>query len=519
MTISEMTLRIQRGPRASLVMSIVNRLASATTWAAALFLALMIGSVQSAEPPTTKYKYDTLIQQGKSQLDGSAEQAAAAGKAAIKMSPERWEGYALVGGALMNLKRYEEAADTLSKAIERAPQSKQPTLRDLRRQCLLAESGSPAVANTPAPATTTSQAEIVLWKSIESSTNLADFESYLAQYPNGAFAVLARRHLMEAKTKIENDAWDQMRGSGNLADLQSFIDQFPHGEHAESARSQMAATKQATLSRELSMKDEIARVMNDAERSLVSIPTGTFNMGSPRNETGRDPNEGTQREVSVTSFMLSKYLVTRADFSTFVRATDFQINSGCDAMKDSIFWGSYVELNWENPGFNQTSSEPLVCVTIEAAQAYADWLNTKSARHFRLPTEAEYEYAARAGSTSIYYWGVDASLLCTYENVADRSFSAVHQIPGLFPCDDHAVYTAPVGSYKANAFGLYDILGNVREWTSDCFGSAVGPSRKCIRNVVRGASWQSPISETRLAVRTGLADRARNDVGFRLAAD
>jgi cyclophilin family peptidyl-prolyl cis-trans isomerase len=202
MTISEMTLRIQRGPRASLVMSIVNRLASATTWAAALFLALMIGSVQSAEPPTTKYKYDTLIQQGKSQLDGSAEQAAAAGKAAIKMSPERWEGYALVGGALMNLKRYEEAADTLSKAIERAPQSKQPTLRDLRRQCLLAESGSAAVANTPALVSTTSQAEIVLWKSIEYSTNSEDFSTYLAQYPQGAFAGLAQRHL-KATTKAQ----------------------------------------------------------------------------------------------------------------------------------------------------------------------------------------------------------------------------------------------------------------------------------------------------------------------------
>ena len=83
----------------------------------------------------------------------------------------------------MNLKRYEAAADTLSEAIKRAPESKQPALRDLRRQCLLAESGSPAVANTPAPATTTSQAEIVLWKSIENGANLADFHSHLDQYP------------------------------------------------------------------------------------------------------------------------------------------------------------------------------------------------------------------------------------------------------------------------------------------------------------------------------------------------
>jgi tetratricopeptide (TPR) repeat protein len=148
--------------------------------------------------------YDALIQQGKSLLQaGSAEQAAASGKAAIKLSTERWEGYALVGGALMNLKRYEAAADTLSEAIKRAPESKQPALRDLRRQCLIAESASPAVASIPPPATTTSQAEIVLWKSIENSPNLADFRSYLDQYPQGAFAVLARRHLAEGKAQAE----------------------------------------------------------------------------------------------------------------------------------------------------------------------------------------------------------------------------------------------------------------------------------------------------------------------------
>jgi tetratricopeptide (TPR) repeat protein len=161
-----------------------------------LIFVLTNGTVHSAELPAGGY--DTLIQKGKSQLQaGSAEQAAVSGKAAIKMSTERWEGYALVGGALMNLKRYEEAADSLSEAIKRAPESKQPALRDLRRQCLLAESGSPAVANAPTPATATSQAEIVLWKSIENSTNPDDFKTYITQYPQGAFIALAQRHLEE----------------------------------------------------------------------------------------------------------------------------------------------------------------------------------------------------------------------------------------------------------------------------------------------------------------------------------
>jgi len=181
------------------------RLVSQSSFVAALSLVAL--SIFAQAP----LSYAILIQQGRAQLQtGSTEQAAASGKAAIKMSTERWEGYALVGGAFMNLKRYEEAADTLSKAIERAPESKQPGLRELRRQCLLAESGSPTVPSTPAPATTTSQAEIVLWKSIESSTNAADFQSYLEQYPQGAFAVLAHRHLAEANDIVEQQKARQL---------------------------------------------------------------------------------------------------------------------------------------------------------------------------------------------------------------------------------------------------------------------------------------------------------------------
>lgn len=165
-------------------------------------LVLAIGTAHSTEQAAGGY--DAVIQQGKSQLQaGSAEQATASGKAAIKMSTERWEGYALVGGALMNLKRYEAAADTLSDAIKRAPESKQASLRELRRQCLLAESGSSAAPNPSMSATTTSQAEIVLWKSIENSPYPADFQAYLSEYPRGAFSSLAEQRLATSKAQAE----------------------------------------------------------------------------------------------------------------------------------------------------------------------------------------------------------------------------------------------------------------------------------------------------------------------------
>ncbi len=142
--------------------------------------------------------YDVLIQQGNTQLQaGSTDQALTSGEAAIKIRADRWEGYALAGSALMNLKRYEDSADALSKAIERAPDSNQPALRDLRRQCLIAESGYPSVANSSASGTTR-QTEIVLWKSIENSHNAADFQSYLDQSKYSRPAEYARANFTRA---------------------------------------------------------------------------------------------------------------------------------------------------------------------------------------------------------------------------------------------------------------------------------------------------------------------------------
>jgi type II secretory pathway component HofQ len=184
-----------------------------------LFLSFVVATITSFAEAGPSLNYDTVVQQGKSQLQaGSAEQAVKSGQTAMQMRADRWEGYALAGGALMNLKRYEEAADTLSKAIERAPEAKQPALRELRRQCLLAESGSAAVANTPALVSTTSQAEIVLWKSIENSRSPADFQTYLDQYPQGAFVALAQRHLTEALAQrtedIQNRTANASAGAG-----------------------------------------------------------------------------------------------------------------------------------------------------------------------------------------------------------------------------------------------------------------------------------------------------------------
>jgi len=144
--------------------------------------------------------YDTLIQKGNAQLQaGNATQAESIGEQAIKSNPNGWQAYALTGGALMNLKRYNDAITQLSKALAFAPAAKQPAIQSLIQQCALAGSTptahpvTPAAQTPPQPAVT--QAEVVLWESIQNSQNANDFQVYLQQYPNGAYAALAQSRL------------------------------------------------------------------------------------------------------------------------------------------------------------------------------------------------------------------------------------------------------------------------------------------------------------------------------------
>lgn len=173
---------------------------------------VVAGNVANIGPAQSPSAYNSVIQQGKMQLQaGHADEALATAEQAIKLDAKNWEGYALAGGALMNLKRYDEAITRFGDAMERAPQDKQAGLSELLRQCFAAESGTPPsvstpptpTANNPAPEATTTQAEIVLWKSIENSTNPADFQAYLSQYPDGAFVALAHQHLRVAEQQSE----------------------------------------------------------------------------------------------------------------------------------------------------------------------------------------------------------------------------------------------------------------------------------------------------------------------------
>jgi len=169
----------------------------------------------------------------------------------------------------------------------------------------------------------------------------------------------------------------------------------------------------------------------------------------------------------------------------------------------------------------------VINVNWDDAKAYTAWLSRKTGHTYRLPSEAEWEYAARAGTTAARYWGASADDACGYANGHDRTSKRVNQFDwSSHDCDDGYAQTAPVGSFEANVFGLHGMLGNVWEWTEDCWNEsyAGAPSDTnlwkagdCSRRVLRGGSWSDLPWSVRSAnrFRDGAANWYGND-GFRI---
>jgi formylglycine-generating enzyme required for sulfatase activity len=283
---------------------------------------------------------------------------------------------------------------------------------------------------------------------------------------------------------------------------------------------------------------------------MVVLPAGTYTMGSSAEEKswaashGGSMNavadEAPQHQVSLPSFALGKYAVTRGEYAAFARETGYPAGDGCGSGRAIFKWEKDPKLTWENPGQAQTDRDPVVCVSRQDARAYIAWLNREARRHgaasangpYRLPSEAEWEYAARAGTTTKFYWGDDdaAAPMHAWFN-AD---SGCEKVEGLF-CDHGQ--THPVGAKPPNAFGLYDMAGNVWQWIEDCYDNSYAgipadgraneapssdPKAKdgqgnCLR-VDRGGSWMFPAWLLRPATRErNPADYRDAIMGFRVA--
>ncbi len=254
---------------------------------------------------------------------------------------------------------------------------------------------------------------------------------------------------------------------------------------------------------------------------MVLIPPGTFLMGAPEEESKRehdggwDDNARPVHRVTITRpFLLGRHPITRGQFAAFVRATDIPLTE------------------WRDSGFDQDDSHPVVNISHDDAMDYVEWASVQCAKDYRLPSEAEWEYTARAGTVTARYWGDGREDAWLYANAADdalrRTTNAKPEPDRYFPGDDGYANTSPVGSFLPNAFGLYDMLGNVLEWCADHWhGSYVGAptdgipwtttGRESGRSL-RGGSWVSGPRYVRAAHRGGIVTGSRNaDTGFRVA--
>ena len=261
---------------------------------------------------------------------------------------------------------------------------------------------------------------------------------------------------------------------------------------------------------------------------MAVVPAGAFILGSPPGEPGRRDDEGPQRRIAFAAPMaVGRFEITRDEYEAFLRATGHPVGVGCLTDRETQgTWTMDRVSTLRDPGFRQASNHPVACVSWEDAQAYVAWLNRQvPGAGYRLLTEAEWEYTARAGGEAAYPWGDDPHQACIHANGVDRTPLARYPSWVATRCNDGALNTAPVGSYRPNAFGLYDMIGNVSEWVQDCTapsyetlpaaGSYDPPG--CERRIVRGGAWGSTIPNLRTADRFRQPPGHRDDsIGFRV---
>jgi len=275
-------------------------------------------------------------------------------------------------------------------------------------------------------------------------------------------------------------------------------------------------------------------IKNSIGMKLVPISPGKFTMGSPESEASREAQE-VQHEVELTrGFSMSAHEVTVGQFKQFVADTKYQTDGERDGKgaygvnEAGKIEEIHARFTWKTPGFEQTDDHPVVDVSWQDAKAFCAWLSNKEKKTYRLPTEAEWEYACRAGTKTAYAHGDDPEGLAATGNGADASARA--RFPGWsigIKGKDGHLFTAPVGQFKANAFGLHDMHGNVWEWCEDRYVPNSYPKEKQVdptgpaegkARVQRGGGWSSDAKRLRSASRVGRDQSAYRGcyLGFRV---
>jgi formylglycine-generating enzyme required for sulfatase activity len=280
---------------------------------------------------------------------------------------------------------------------------------------------------------------------------------------------------------------------------------------------------------------------NDLGMMFILVPPGTFLMGSPAEEPGHNSGGYDESRHSVTltrPFYLCKCETTTGQFRRFVEATkhvtDVEKKGGGNAHDEKAVWKHRPGTSWLKPGFagpfELKDEHPVVHVSHNDSRAFCRWLQERTAvpgLTFDLPTEAQWEWACRAGSGDRYWWGPDEDTTGKVANVGDRSLKRVHPDwpRTVMAMDDGHAFLAPVGNYRPNAFGLHDMLGNVWEFCATRYGpypkdattdpGDLDPKRGF---AVRGGGWSNVAADVRSASRNAdPPDFGHSNLGFRVA--
>lgn len=260
---------------------------------------------------------------------------------------------------------------------------------------------------------------------------------------------------------------------------------------------------------------------------MVVIPAGSFVMGTAA-------PAGPLVIRLPHAFALGRNEVTRAEFARFIADSGHEPRPGCRNWDPAIArFNEDARRSWQNPATPVVplDEHPVTCVTFTDARAYVEWLARKTGEHYRLPSEAEWEYAARSGSTTRYPWGDAPEDGCESANTYDVTADAAYHLGWPHAgCRDGFTDLAPVGQLQPNSFNLHDMIGNVREWVQDCAtDSIVGRPRDarawewlggCRRRIQRGGNWLTPPDASQSAHRVAASEGDRSDdTGFRIARD
>lgn len=309
----------------------------------------------------------------------------------------------------------------------------------------------------------------------------------------------------------------------------------------------MATSLSLTSTTVLARPPSAAAVTRDCPHcpEMMAVSGGRFLMGTATDDPMHDALESPQHAVSVRPFFAGKYDVTRAEWAYFVRKTGRATVKGCQWTGKAGQEGERSAA-WNDLGFEQADQDPVVCVTWGDAEDYARWLSRVTHKHYRLLSEAEWEYAARAGTTTPYFWRSGQ----THEHANHGKETCCG---GLASGRDKWIYTSPGGAFPPNGFGLYDMSGNVLQWVEDCFSpnyeglpangapfltarpivatgdlKDLSATSTCDYRVVRGGDWGDQSGWIRTAARSfapppgpgpNLASYRSGGVGFRVARD